>query len=158
MAKRDAKIVVNDLGGAVGGQGGSASAAEAVVAEIVAAGGEAIANADSVADLDQMEPMVAAAMARWGRVDILVNNAGILRDKSFAKMDMADFRAVVGVHLMGSVHCTKAVWDILLRGQNGGGGPDADPRDPWKEDRHSRELPGADGSHAHGGGPWCRPR
>ena len=119
MAKRGAKIVVNDFGGAVGGQGGSASAAEAVAAEIVAAGGEAIANAVSVAELDQVEAMVALAMARWGRVDILVNNAGILRDKSFAKMDMADFRAVVDVHLMGSVHCAKAVWDIM-RAQNYG--------------------------------------
>lgn len=119
MARRGAKIVVNDLGGAVGGQAGSASAAAAVAAEIVSAGGEAIANAASVADMDQVEAMVALAMARWGSVDILVNNAGILRDKSFAKMDMADFRAVVDVHLMGSVHCTKAVWEIM-RAQNYG--------------------------------------
>jgi len=113
MAKRGAKIVVNDLGGAVGGAGASATAAKAVAAEIVARGGEALASAASVADMGQVEAMVASAMTRWGRVDILVNNAGILRDKSFGKMDMADFRAVVDVHLMGSVYCTKAVWDIM---------------------------------------------
>jgi NAD(P)-dependent dehydrogenase (short-subunit alcohol dehydrogenase family) len=79
----------------------------------VARGGEALASAASVADMGQVEAMVASAMTRWGRVDILVNNAGILRDKSFGKMDMADFRAVVDVHLMGSVYCTKAVWDIM---------------------------------------------
>ncbi len=117
LAKRGAKVVVNDLGG--GASDGSASAAESVANEIVAAGGEAIGNHASVADLEQVQAMVAHAMDRWGRVDILVNNAGILRDKTFAKMDMEDFRAVLDVHLMGSVYCTKAVWDIM-RAQNYG--------------------------------------
>ena len=119
LAARGAKVVVNDLGGARDGSGGSATAAEAVVAEIIAAGGEAMANAASVTDVDAVEAMVAEVMARWGRVDILVNNAGILRDKSFAKMELADFRLVMDVHLMGAVHCTKAVWDIM-RAQNYG--------------------------------------
>ena len=119
LAGRGAKVVVNDLGGARDGSGGSATAAEAVVAEIVAAGGEAMANAASVTDFAAVEAMVAEVMARWGRIDILVNNAGILRDKSFAKMDLADFRLVMDVHLMGAVHCTKAVWDIM-RAQNYG--------------------------------------
>ena len=119
LARRGARVVVNDLGGAVGGTGGSLSAAEDVAREIVAAGGEAIANGASVAEQGQVEAMVAQAMARWGRVDILVNNAGILRDKSFAKMDMADFRLVIDVHLMGAAYCTKAVWDIM-RAQNYG--------------------------------------
>lgn len=119
LAARGAKVVVNDLGGARDGSGGSATAAEAVVAEIAAAGGEAMANAASVTDTAAVEAMVAEVMARWGRIDILVNNAGILRDKSFAKMDLADFRLVMDVHLMGAVHCTKAVWDIM-RAQNYG--------------------------------------
>ncbi|WEK57400.1 MAG: SDR family NAD(P)-dependent oxidoreductase [Candidatus Brevundimonas phytovorans] len=119
LAARGAKVVVNDLGGARDGSGGSATAAEAVVAEIEAAGGEAMANAASVTDAAAVEAMVAEVMARWGRIDILVNNAGILRDKSFAKMELADFRLVMDVHLMGAVHCTKAVWDIM-RAQNYG--------------------------------------
>ena len=113
LAKRGAKVVVNDLGGARDGSGGSATAAESVVAEIVAAGGEAIANTASVTDFAAVEAMVGAAMAKWGRVDILVNNAGVLRDKTFAKMELNDFRFVMDVHLMGAVHCTKAVWDIM---------------------------------------------
>jgi NAD(P)-dependent dehydrogenase (short-subunit alcohol dehydrogenase family) len=110
LAARGAKVVVNDLGGARDGSGGSLSAAESVVAEIRAAGGEAIANGASVTDFDAVQAMVQQAMDAWGRVDILVNNAGILRDKSFAKMELADFRLVVDVHLMGAVHCCKAVW------------------------------------------------
>ena len=113
LAKRGAKVVVNDLGGARDGSGGSATAAESVVAEILAAGGEAMANAASVTDYAAVEAMVAAAMEKWGRVDILVNNAGVLRDKTFAKMGLDDFRFVMEVHLMGAVHCTKAVWDIM---------------------------------------------
>ena len=113
LAARGAKVVVNDLGGARDGTGGSSEAAKQVVAEIEAAGGEAIANGANVADLSQVEQMVSEAMDKWGRVDILVNNAGILRDKSFAKGTMDDFRMVLDVHLMGSVHCTKAVWDIM---------------------------------------------
>jgi NAD(P)-dependent dehydrogenase (short-subunit alcohol dehydrogenase family) len=110
LAARGAKVVVNDLGGARDGSGGSLSAAESVVAEIRAAGGEAIANGASVTDFEAVQAMVQQAIDAWGRVDILVNNAGILRDKSFAKMEIADFRTVVDVHLMGAVHCCKAVW------------------------------------------------
>ncbi|WP_038203244.1 SDR family NAD(P)-dependent oxidoreductase [Xenophilus azovorans] len=113
LAARGAKVVVNDLGGAVDGQGGSASAAQKVVDEIRAAGGEAIANAASVTDFAAVQAMVQQAVDTWGRVDVLVNNAGILRDKSFAKMELDDFRLVVDVHLMGAVHCTKAVWPIM---------------------------------------------
>lgn len=119
LAARGAKVVVNDLGGARDGSGGSATAAEAVVAEIEAAGGEAIANAASVTDFAAVQAMVDQAVAKWGRVDILVNNAGVLRDKSFAKMELDDFRFVVDVHLMGAVNCTKAVWEIM-RQQNYG--------------------------------------
>jgi NAD(P)-dependent dehydrogenase (short-subunit alcohol dehydrogenase family) len=113
LAARGARVLVNDLGSAVDGKGGAPAAAEKVADEIRAAGGQAIANGASVTDFAAVEAMVAAAMREWGRVDILVNNAGILRDKSFAKMDIADFRLVVDVHLMGAVHCTKAVWNIM---------------------------------------------
>ncbi len=113
LAARGAKVLVNDLGGARDGSGGSVTAAEAVVAEIKAAGGEAMANGASVTDFAAVQAMVAQAVDAWGRVDILVNNAGILRDKSFAKMELADFELVVNVHLMGAVHCTKAVWPIM---------------------------------------------
>lgn len=113
LAARGAKVVVNDLGGDVHGVGGSVSAAQAVVDEIRAAGGEAIANGASVTDFEAVQKMVQQAMDTWGRVDILVNNAGILRDKSFAKMELADFKLVMDVHVMGAVHCTKAVWAIM---------------------------------------------
>jgi NAD(P)-dependent dehydrogenase (short-subunit alcohol dehydrogenase family) len=113
LARRGAKVVVNDVGGSVAGSGASATAAEAVVEEIRAAGGEAIANASSVTDYASVEAMMEEARARWGKVDILVNNAGILRDKTFAKMSLEDFRSVIDVHLMGSVHCTKAVWNHM---------------------------------------------
>ncbi len=113
LASRGARVVVNDLGGDVHGEGGSLSPAMQVVAEIEAAGGEAMANGANVADREQVEAMVAAAMERWGRVDILVNNAGILRDKSFVNMTVEEFRLVVEVHLMGAVHATKAVWPIM---------------------------------------------
>ncbi|MEO6291377.1 MAG: SDR family NAD(P)-dependent oxidoreductase [Burkholderiaceae bacterium] len=115
LAARGAKVVVNDLGGARDGAAGtgSVSAAQAVVDEIRAAGGEAMANGASVTDFPAVQAMVAEAMATWGRVDILVNNAGILRDKSFAKMEIADFALVVDVHLMGAVNCSKAVWAIM---------------------------------------------
>ena len=113
LAKLGAKVVVNDLGGAMDGTGGSSEAATNVVEEIKAAGGEAIANGGSVSDARGAKSMVEAAMNAWGRVDILINNAGILRDKSFTKMTMEDFRAVVEVHLIGSVHCTKEVWPIM---------------------------------------------
>ena len=115
LAARGAKVVVNDLGGARDGAAGtgSVSAAQAVVDEIRAAGGEAMANGASVTDFAAVQAMVAEAMATWGRVDILVNNAGILRDKSFAKMEIADFALVVDVHLMGAVNCSKAVWATM---------------------------------------------
>ncbi|WP_373089224.1 SDR family NAD(P)-dependent oxidoreductase [Sneathiella sp.] len=113
LAARGAKVVVNDLGGSVDGSGGSSDAAKAVVAEIEAAGGEAIANGANVTKMDEVEAMVTEAMAKWGRVDILVNNAGVLRDKSFTKMELNDFSFVLDVHLMGSVNCSKAVWDIM---------------------------------------------
>jgi NAD(P)-dependent dehydrogenase (short-subunit alcohol dehydrogenase family) len=113
LAARGAKVLVNDLGGARDGSGGSATAAQAVVDDILAAGGEAIANGASVTDFVAVQAMVQQAVDAWGRVDILVNNAGILRDKSFAKMELADFELVVDVHLMGAVHCTKAVWALM---------------------------------------------
>ena len=119
FAARGAKVVVNDLGGARDGTGASSDAAQAVVEEIKAAGGEAIANGANVTDFAQVEAMVAQAKDQWGRVDILVNNAGVLRDKSFAKVSMDDFRFVLDVHLMGSVNCTKAVWELMREQQYG---------------------------------------
>jgi NAD(P)-dependent dehydrogenase (short-subunit alcohol dehydrogenase family) len=114
LAARGAKVVVNDLGGARDGSGGSLSAAEQVVKEITAAGGTAIANGTSVTDEAGVAAMVADTLAKFGRIDILVNNAGILRDKSFAKMTIEEFRAVIDVHLMGSAICTKAVWPSMV--------------------------------------------
>ncbi|MEM9726448.1 MAG: SDR family NAD(P)-dependent oxidoreductase, partial [Pseudomonadota bacterium] len=113
LAARGAKVVVNDLGGARDGSGGSAAPAEQVVQEIVAAGGEAMANGANVAKMDEVKAMTQAAMDRWGRIDILVNNAGILRDKTFAKMDFEDYRLVIEVHLVGTAACTHAVWPIM---------------------------------------------
>ena len=119
LAARGAKVVVNDLGGTLDGNGGTPSAALAVVEEIRRAGGEAMASGASVTDAAAVQAMVDDAMKEWGRVDILVNNAGILRDKSFTKMTLDDFRLVIEVHLMGAVNCSKAVWDIM-RAQNYG--------------------------------------
>lgn len=119
FAERGAKVVVNDLGGAVDGSGGSVSAAEAVVQEIEAAGGEAIANGANVCSEDDVKAMVDNVMTKWGRVDILVNNAGILRDKSFAKMDWSDFVTVVNVHLMGSALCAHTVFPIMKEQEYG---------------------------------------
>ena len=119
LARRGAKVVVNDLGGSVDGSGGSSAAAEAVVAEIKAFGGEAIANGSSVTDDAGVAHMVQQAMDTWGRIDILVANAGILRDKTFSKMEIADFEAVMNVHVMGSVKPAKAVWEIM-KAQNYG--------------------------------------
>ena len=119
LARRGAKVVVNDLGGARDGTAGSLTPAQTVVEEILAAGGQAIANGASVTDPLAVEAMVAETLSKWGRVDILVNNAGILRDKTFAKMELADFRAVLDVHLMGSVHCTKAVWETMRQQKYG---------------------------------------
>ncbi|MCA3720330.1 SDR family NAD(P)-dependent oxidoreductase [Phenylobacterium sp.] len=119
LARRGAKVVVNDLGGSVDGSGGSSAAAEAVVAEIKAFGGEAIANGSSVTDDAGVANMVKQTMDAWGRIDILVANAGILRDKSFSKMEMSDFEAVMNVHVMGTVKPAKAVWEIM-KAQNYG--------------------------------------
>ena len=119
LARRGAKVVVNDLGGAVDGSGGSSEAAAKVVGEIEALGGEAIANGSSVTDDAGVALMVKHAMDAWGRVDILVANAGVLRDKSFAKMEIADFEFVMNVHLMGTVKPVKALWEIM-RTQNYG--------------------------------------
>jgi NAD(P)-dependent dehydrogenase (short-subunit alcohol dehydrogenase family) len=112
LAARGAKVVVNDLGGARDGTGHS-DAALKVVEEIKAAGGEAMSNGGSVTEYEQMVEMVAKAKEAWGGVHILINNAGVLRDKSFAKMEPADFRFVVDVHLNGSANCIKAVWELM---------------------------------------------
>jgi len=113
LARRGAKVVVNDLGGSMDGSGGSSDAATAVVEEIMAAGGEAIANGSSVTDEAGVALMVKHAMDAWGRIDILIANAGVLRDKSFSKMEIADFDFVLDVHLMGTVKPAKAVWEIM---------------------------------------------
>ena len=113
LAARGARVLVNDLGGARDGSGGSRTAAQLVVDEIRAAGGQAMANAASVTDFAAVQAMVSEVMDTWGRVDVLVNNAGILRDKTFAKMELEDFRLVVEVHLMGAVNCSKAVWATM---------------------------------------------
>jgi NAD(P)-dependent dehydrogenase (short-subunit alcohol dehydrogenase family) len=104
LARKGARVVVNDLG---------QDAADTVAAEIRATRGEALAFAASVTDETAIAAMVAQTVGQWGRIDILVNNAGVLRDKSFAKMTLDDFRLVVDVHLMGAVICTKAVWEIM---------------------------------------------
>lgn len=118
LARRGARVVVNDLGGSRDGTGHSDAAAK-VVEEIEALGGEALANGGSVTDYAQMEAMVAAAKEKWGGVHILINNAGVLRDKSFANMEPEDFRFVIDVHLNGSANATKAVW-ATMREQNYG--------------------------------------
>jgi NAD(P)-dependent dehydrogenase (short-subunit alcohol dehydrogenase family) len=112
LAKRGAKVVVNDLGGARDGTGHSDAALQ-VVEEIKAAGGEAMSDGGSVTEYDHMVELVAKAKEKWGGVHVLINNAGVLRDKSFAKMEPADFKFVVDVHLNGSANCTKAVWETM---------------------------------------------
>ena len=119
LARRGAKVVVNDLGGSMDGSGGGSEASHAVVEEIKALGGEAIANGSSVTDDAGVALMVKHAMDAWGRIDVLIANAGVLRDKTFAKMEIADFEFVLGVHLMGTVKPAKAVWEIM-RTQNYG--------------------------------------
>ena len=145
LARQGAKVVVNDL---------SQATADAVAGEIIGAGGEALGIGASVTDEAAVAAMVQRTLDQWGRIDILVNNAGILRDKSFAKMDLADFRLIVDVHLMGAAICCKAVWDVMreqrhgrivmttsfrpgqLRGrEDGAGRPDADPGDRGGEIR-----------------------
>ena len=119
LARRGAKVVVNDLGGSMDGSGAHSEASLKVVEEIQAAGGEAMANGSSVTDDAGVAKMVQDTMDRWGRIDILIANAGILRDKSFAKMEFGDFQVVVDVHLFGTVKPAKAVWEIM-RTQNYG--------------------------------------
>ena len=114
LARHGARVVVNDLGGDAEG-----STARAVVADIERSGGEAIVDGGDVRDYAQMEAMVGKALAKWGRVDILVNNAGILRDKTFAKMALEDFRLVLDVHVMGAANCTKAVWNHMREQRHG---------------------------------------
>ncbi len=113
LAKRGAKVVVNDLGSAVDGSGGSSAAAQAVVEEIKKAGGEAIAKGASVSDKKGAESIVQDAVKAFGTVDILINNAGILRDKSFMKGTIEDFELIINVHLLGSMYVTKAAWPIM---------------------------------------------
>ncbi|MDP3527353.1 MAG: SDR family NAD(P)-dependent oxidoreductase [Hoeflea sp.] len=110
LARQGARVVVNDM---------NAESAERVAGEIRAGGGEAIGVVASVTDEAGVAAMVEQAMGAWGRIDILINNAGILRDKSFAKMEIADFRAVVDVHLMGAVICSKSVWEIMRKQNHG---------------------------------------
>lgn len=119
LAKRGAKVVVNDLGGARDGSGASSEASQEVVRLIEEHGGEAISHGANVANFDEVQDMVNQTMEKWGRVDILINNAGILRDKSFSKMTLGDFKLVMDVHVMGTVNCTKSVWEIM-REQNYG--------------------------------------
>ena len=113
LGRRGVKVVVNDLGGGVDGSG-SGTAAELVAEEINANGGAAVANSASVTDLDAVKAMVENTMAKWGRIDILVNNAGILRDKTFAKLELDNWHAVLDVHLTGSVNTTKCIWPIMI--------------------------------------------
>ncbi len=119
LGRRGAKVVVNDLGGSVDGSGGSSSAAEQVAEEIRAAGGEAMSNDASVTDLVAVQSMVDEVMSKWGRIDILVNNAGILRDKTFSKLELENWHAVIDVHLTGSLNTTKCVWPIMVEQQYG---------------------------------------
>lgn len=113
LAQRGVRVVVNDPGAGVDGAGQTDDAAGAVVAQIRAAGGTAIANYGSVTDPSAVESMVAQTVDEFGRVDILINNAGILRDRSFHKVDLADVLSVLDVHLNGSLRCTHAVWPIM---------------------------------------------
>jgi len=119
LAKRGAKVVINDLGGSRDGVGASDAAANKVVEEIKAAGGEAVPNFDNVATVAGGENIVKTAIDAYGKVDILINNAGILRDKSFVKMEEENWEAVIGVHLKGS-YCVSRPAYINMR-ENGYG-------------------------------------
>ena len=119
LASRGAAVVVNDLGGSVGGTGGDAAAASAVVREIEAAGGRALASFDDIATPEGAQRLVDVAMQAFGRVDVLINNAGILRDKTLHKMAPADFEAVVRVHLLGSTWCSRAALPVMQQQQYG---------------------------------------
>jgi NAD(P)-dependent dehydrogenase (short-subunit alcohol dehydrogenase family) len=113
LARQGAKVVVNDLGGSINGVGGDSSAADKVVGEIKAAGGQAVASYENVALQASAEKIIRTAVDTFGKIDILVNNAGILRDKSFGKSDMKDFAEVFQVHYWGTVFCTKAAWNLM---------------------------------------------
>ncbi|PCI79261.1 MAG: 3-oxoacyl-ACP reductase [SAR86 cluster bacterium] len=119
LGRRGAKVVVNDLGGSVDGSGGSASAAEQVAQEIRDNGGTAISNDASVTDFEAVQAMVDETVAKWGRIDILINNAGILRDKTFSKLELENWHAVIDVHLTGSLNATKCVWPIMVEQKYG---------------------------------------
>lgn len=119
LASRGAKLVINDLGGAMDGTGSGKTAAEQVVKEIKDAGGEAVPNYDSVADWEGAQNIIKTAVDAYGKVDILVNNAGILRDKSFLKMEMEDYDKVIAVHLNGSFYCSKAAFPIMRENSYG---------------------------------------
>jgi NAD(P)-dependent dehydrogenase (short-subunit alcohol dehydrogenase family) len=114
LASRGAKVVVNDPGVATDGKGSSHAAADTVVDEIKKAGGQAVANYDSVSDRAGATNMVKTAIDTFGKIDIVINNAGILRDKTFAKMTLDDFDIVMQVHLLGSVYVTKAAWQLMI--------------------------------------------
>ena len=119
LGRRGAKVVVNDLGGSVDGSGGSASAAEQVAQEIRDNGGTAVSSDASVTDFEAVQAMVDETLEKWGRIDILVNNAGILRDKTFSKLELENWHAVVDVHLTGSLNATKCVWPIMVEQKYG---------------------------------------
>ena len=118
LARRGAKVVVNDLGGAVDGSGAS-DAANEIVDIIKSEGGDAMANGASVTDLEAVKDMVSQTMEKWGRIDILVNNAGILRDKSFHKVTLEDFNLVMDVHFQGSLNCTHTIFPIMREQEYG---------------------------------------
>jgi NAD(P)-dependent dehydrogenase (short-subunit alcohol dehydrogenase family) len=113
LARLGARVVVNDVGATVHGENGDPAPADRVVAEIEAAGGEAVAHHASIAEPDGARSLVELALERFGTVDVLVNNAGILRDRTFAKMTLEDFEAVLAVHLLGTVYCTHAAWPVM---------------------------------------------
>ena len=119
LGRRGAKVVVNDLGGSVDGSGGSATAAEQVAQEIRDNGGTAMSSDASVTDFEAVQAMVDETIAKWGRIDILVNNAGILRDKTFTKLELENWHAVIDVHLTGSLNATKCVWPIMVEQKYG---------------------------------------
>ena len=119
LGRRGAKVVVNDLGGSVDGSGGSASAAEQVAQEIRDNGGTAVSSDASVTDFEAVQAMVDETAAKWGRIDILVNNAGILRDKTFSKLELENWHAVIDVHLTGSLNATKCAWPIMVEQKYG---------------------------------------
>jgi NAD(P)-dependent dehydrogenase (short-subunit alcohol dehydrogenase family) len=132
LAARGAKVVINDLGGSRDGSGAGSEMADAVVAEIVAAGGDAVANYDSVATPEGGSAIVQSALDAFGRIDIIINNAGILRDVSFAKLEPDALDLVLKVHLYGAFNVTRAAWDHM------------------KEQKYGRVVSTASGSGLYG--------